>query len=110
MSEITISLEQVEAYIKTLDGSWDEWWSPQYNLYGTGLIDFLKGVDKSFGDDADAIFDLHAIEADKLEAAEQDERNNYNMSVAESIAQLEDDAYRAIGKAPIKIEGERCIL
>jgi hypothetical protein len=95
MSEITISLEQVEAYIKTLSGRYDEWWSPEYCLYGAGLIDFLKGVDKSFGDDADAIFDLHAIEADKLEAERKDKRNNYNMSVAESIAQLE--VTRAIG-------------
>ena len=65
MSEITISLEQVEAYIKTLSGEYDEWWMPEYLLYGTGLIDFLKDVDKSFGDDADAILDLHAIESDR---------------------------------------------
>ena len=50
MSEITISLEQVEAHIKTLSGEYDEWWMTEYDLYGTGLISFLKGVDKGFGD------------------------------------------------------------
>jgi N-dimethylarginine dimethylaminohydrolase len=101
MSEITISLEQVEAYIKTLDGSWDEWWAPQYCLFGDGLISFLKSVDKSFGDDADAIFDLHAIEADKLEAERQDERN----STADILKQ-QTYLLTKFGEAPIKTEGQ----
>lgn len=120
MSEITISLEQVEAHIKTLSGEYDEWWMTEYDLYGTGLISFLKGVDKGFGDSANALLKLHAIEADKLEEERQDEVNKYNsMSVEESIAQLEatrtsglkyDTRGIPIGEAPIKIEGERCIL
>ena len=66
MSEITISLEQVEAHIKTLSGEYDEWWMPEYDLYGTGLISFLKGVDKGFGDSANALLKLYAIEADEV--------------------------------------------
>lgn len=67
MSEITISLEQVEAHIKTLSGEYDEWWMPEYDLYGNGLISFLQDVDKGFGDSANALLKLHAIEADRLE-------------------------------------------
>jgi len=120
MSEITISLEQVEAYIKTLSGEYDEWWSPEYDLYGGGLVAFFRNVDTKFGDAADALLTAHAIEADRLEEERQDEVNKYNsMSVAESIAQLEatrtsglkyDTRGIPIGEAPIKIEGERCIL
>ena len=66
MSEITISLEQVEAHIKTLSGEYDEWWMTEYDLYGTGLISFLKGVDKGFGDSANALLKLYAIEADEV--------------------------------------------
>jgi hypothetical protein len=98
MSKITISLEQIESYIKTLSGEYDEWWSPEYDLYGNGLIDFLKTVDKGFGDDADAILKLHGIEADDIRRKERAEQR------------AADDAYRAIGTAPIKIEGERCII
>jgi len=93
MNKITISLEQIESYIKTLSGDYDEWWMPEYDLYCTGLISFLKDVDRGFGDDANAILKLHAIEADEIRRkAEQ---------------QVVDDAYRAIGTAPIKIEGEK---
>ena len=63
---IIISLEQVEAHIKTLSGEYDEWWMTEYDLYGTGLISFLKGVDKGFGNSADALLKLHAIEADEV--------------------------------------------
>ncbi len=94
MSEITISLEQVEAYIKTLSGEYDEWWMPEYDLYGTGLISFLKGVDKGFGDIADALLKLHAIEADRLEKERKVEQR------------VADDAHRAIGEAPTKTEGK----
>jgi hypothetical protein len=95
---ITISLEQVEAYITSLNGEHDEWWMPEYDLYGTGLISFLRDVDRGFGDVADAILKLHAIEADEIIKKQKSEQR------------VADDAYRAIGKAPIKIEGERCIL
>tara|TARA_R110000822_G_scaffold354_2_gene1533 strand:+ start:557 stop:853 length:297 start_codon:yes stop_codon:yes gene_type:complete len=98
MSEITISLEQIESYIKTLSGDFDEWWMPEYDLYGNGLIDFLKTVDKSFGDEANALLKLHGIEADDIRRKEKDKQ------------QVADDEYRAIGTAPIKIEGERCII
>jgi hypothetical protein len=94
VSEITISLEQVEAYIKTLGGEHDEWWMPEYDLYGTGLISFLQDVDRGFGDSADALLKLHAIEADEV----------VNKQKAEQ--RVADDAYRAIGKAPTKTEGQ----
>ena len=71
---ITISLEQVGDYIKTLSGNCDEWWMPEYDLYSTGLIDFLQDVDRGFGDVANALLKLHAIEADDIirkEKAEQ---------------------------------------
>ena len=94
MSEITISLEQVEAYIKTLRGEYDEWWMPEYDLYGIGLISFLQDVDKGFGDSANALLKLHAIEADRLEKERKAEQ------------WVADDAYRAIGEAPTKTEGK----
>ena len=94
MSEITISLEQVEAYIKTLSGEYDEWWMPEYDLYGTGLISFLKGVDKGFGDIADALLKLHAIEADRLEKERKVEQR------------VADDAYRAIGEEFLEVDIE----
>lgn len=73
MSKITISLEQIESYIKTLSGEYDEWWAPEYSLYGDGLIDFLKTVDKDFGDDAYALLKLHDIEADDIRRKERAE-------------------------------------
>ena len=94
MSEITISLEQVEAHIKTLSGEYDEWWMTEYDLYGTGLISFLKGVDKGFGDSANALLKLHAVEVDRLEKERKAEQR------------VADDAYRAIGEAPTKTEGK----
>jgi len=95
MSEITISLDQVEAYIKTLSGEYDEWWSPEYDLYGNGLIGFLQRVDKSFGDDANAILKLRAVEAER--------QDKYNNSVV-----LKQQAYllSKFGEAPTKIEGQ----
>ena len=94
MSEITISLEQVEAYIKTLSGEYDEWWMTEYDLYGTGLISFLRDVDRGFGDSANALLKLHAIEADRLEKERKAEQ------------WVADDAYRTIGKAPTTTEGQ----
>jgi hypothetical protein len=76
MSKITIDLEQIESYIKTLSGEYDEWWMPDYDLYCTGLISFLKDVDRGFGDKANEILKLHAIEADRVEAERQDKYNN----------------------------------
>ena len=97
MSEITISLEQVEAYIKTLSGEYDEWWMTEYDLYGTGLISFLRDVDRGFGDSANALLKLHVIEADKLEEERQDEVNKYNsMSVAEE--EREDLIAKVLGR------------
>jgi len=100
MNEITISLDQVEAYIKTLGGEYDEWWSPEYILYGSGLIAFLQKVDKGFGDGAAAILKLRAIEADRVEAERQDKYNN--------SAVLKQQAYllSKFGEAPTKIEGQ----
>ena len=90
MSEITISLEQVEAHIKTLSGEYDEWWMPEYDLYGNGLISFLQDVDKGFGDSANALLKLHAIEADKLEEERQDEVNKYNsIAIGEEFLEVD---------------------
>lgn len=107
MSEITISLEQVEAYIKTLSGEYHSSYSPEYDLYSAGLISFLQDVDRGFGDAADALLTAHAIKADKLEEARQDEVNSYNEKrlIAENKCTMVN-----FGEAPIKIEGERCIL
>ena len=66
MSEITISLEQVEAHIKTLSGEYDEWWMPEYALFSEGLLDFLEGVDGDFGNAAKEILKLHVLELDRL--------------------------------------------
>lgn len=63
---ITISLEQVGDYIKTLGENYDEWCMPEYDLYGMGLIDFLQDVDRGFGAVANALLKLHAIEADDI--------------------------------------------
>jgi len=69
MDIITISLEQVEAYIKNFGSDYDEWWMPECDLYGTGLIDFLRGVDKDFGNAAKELLKLHEIELEKQKAA-----------------------------------------
>ena len=71
---------------------------PEYDLYGTGLISFLQDVDRGFGDAADALLKLRAIEADRLEKERKAEQR------------VADDEYRTIGKAPTKTEGERVIL
>jgi hypothetical protein len=78
MSKITIDLKQVAAYIKTLSGEYDEWWMPEYDLYCTGLISFLNDVDRGFGDNANEILKLHAIEADEIRRKEQAEQRAAN--------------------------------
>lgn len=66
MNTITVSLEQVEAYIKNLGMDYDEWWMPEYDLFSVGLLDFLKGVDGDFGNAAKEILKLHVLELDRL--------------------------------------------
>ena len=81
MNKITISLEQIESYIKTLSGDYDEWWMPEYDLYCTGLISFLNDVDRGFGDNANEILKLHAIEADEIRRKEKAEQRVANDAV-----------------------------
>ena len=66
MKTITVSLEQVEAYIKSLGMDYDEWWMPEYDLFSVGLLDFLEGVDGDFGNAAKEILKLHVLELDRL--------------------------------------------
>ena len=63
---ITVSLEQVEAYIKSLGMDYDEWWMPEYDLFSVGLLYFLEGVDGDFGKAAKEILKLHVLELDRL--------------------------------------------
>jgi hypothetical protein len=73
MSEITISLEQVETYIKTLSGEYDEWWMAEYGLYTTGIIRFFETVDEGFASKIKIAVQDHSVIADRLEAERQDE-------------------------------------
>lgn len=112
MSEITISLEQVEAYIKTLSGEYDEWWMPEYDLCTTGIIEFFKTVDEGFSSKIKIAVQEHSVIADRLEAEKQDEVNSYNEKrlIAENKCTMVDFGVkydtRAIGKAPTKTEGK----
>lgn len=106
--KVTIELEELKEYIKTLHVHYDEWWAPVYNLETDGIVNYFaqtgRKKDKAFAKELDTFLEewpkVGAKEKEKKEEEEAERRWNEYIKNKEVIPTTK------FGDAPVKIEGE----
>ena len=91
MSKITIDLEDLKSYIKSLPTDMEEWYNEEWVLYAEGIHAYVKTVDLKFADTFKCFMNKYGEE---VEAKEKEQ-------VRESFERL---IAPRIGEAPVKTE------
>ena len=100
MNKITIDLEDLKNYLRTLPTKREEWYDDTWALHAQGISEYVATINKDF---AEELFEFSQNYSDELEA-KYEERN---MTVEASIEALRlEKEHREFGVAPIKTESE----
>ena len=93
MSKITIDLEDLKSYIKSLPTESEEWYDNEWELHAHGIYKYVSTIDLDFADTLKCFMNKYGEE---VEAKEKEQ-------VRESFERL---IAPRIGEAPIKTESE----
>jgi hypothetical protein len=101
MSKITIDLEDLKSYIKSLPTDMEEWYNEEWALYAEGIHAYVKTVDLKFADTFKSFMREYGEDIEASRRAEQYEKCYLS---DEDREVMRDAVVTAIGMAPIKNE------